>query len=161
MNALATVSVEKSAAWSSSCRQLGTTARGTRGTSNGGMTMDRTATRQRGQITSRRRTGTNNVPIKLPLTEDVATQRFAATISGFPVGDISTAGKITKEAAKKYQQGHSMPRSVPLINMAREIPEVRAWLYAEIESGSLDSMESPRAMDALVRLLLKHLQDRT
>lgn len=74
--------------------------------------------------------GTNFVH---PLTERDAAERFSAAIIRFQSGQLAQASCRTKDAAKSWKAGRRCPNGSSLINLARAIPAVRAWLYAEIE----------------------------
>lgn len=88
------------------------------------------------------------------ITEDQAIQGFSAVLLPFSDGEIATAAQATKQAAKGWRQGKAMPRAVPLLNMAQNLPGVWEWICAT--QGH--EHESPKALDELLRAALKHVE---
>lgn len=90
---------------------------------------------------------TNLVPIG---DERDEAQAFSAIIIPFSAGELARAAKRTKEAAKGWKEGRSLPSAWSMLNMAREIPAVRNYMLAKLGAGSHVQFNSPQGMNALV-----------
>lgn len=109
-----------------------------------------------------RRERTSPVPQKIvvPIARDdrcEAAAEFSAVILPFSVGELSQAARGTKEAAKKWKQGRSLPSAWSLLTMGRQIPEVRVWAMTKlgVPGDGLTFEEhlqhmTPRAFQALM-----------
>lgn len=95
--------------------------------------------------------GTNLSPQKIvvPITERDAAQEFSAVIIPFTAGELAQAAKRSKEAAKAWKEGRSLPSGWSLLNMAQEIPEVRNWMLAKLGVGARVGFDSPEAVGAI------------
>jgi hypothetical protein len=92
---------------------------------------------------------TNLVPIG---DERDEAQAFSAVIIPFSAGELAKAAKRTKEAAKGWKEGRSLPSAWSMLNMAREIPAVRSYMLAKLgAAGPHMQFNSPQAMDALAQ----------
>lgn len=90
----------------------------------------------------------------VPMTEREAAEEFSAVVIDFEAGQLAQAARRTKEAAKAWKSAKRCPNGSSLINMARAIPKIRAWLYAEIERGvpaEAMSFDNPQALDVIFR----------
>lgn len=104
----------------------------------GSLNMSRSATRARGPEFG---PTTNSGPIEdLNLAE-----RFSAVIIELPVKQVAKIAEVSTETVKGWRKARQVPQAEHLFRLARKIPSVRAFLYAEIDP----SLNSPRAMQAL------------
>ncbi len=87
----------------------------------------------------------------VPVNEKAAALEFSAIIIPFSAGELAQAGKRTKEAAKAWKAGRSMPSAWSLINMAQEIPTVREWMFAKL--GGKPEFASPQVMTVMMAAL--------
>lgn len=90
----------------------------------------------------------------VPLTDREAARKFSALVISFPAGDLAQAAARTKDSAKGWKKARAMPSGASLINMARAIPTVYAWLQEEIEHGGDPLFESDRALTGTVERLI-------
>lgn len=70
------------------------------------------------------------------ITDDVAAAKFACVVVGFTPRQLSKASGRTIEAAKHWLAGTRAPSTASIINMARAIPAVNAWLQEEASAGN-------------------------
>lgn len=84
----------------------------------------------------------------VPVTERDAAQEFSAVIIQFSSGELAQAAKRSKEAAKAWKEGRSLPTAWSMLNMAREIPAVRNWMLAKL--GADPQFNSPEMLSVLV-----------
>lgn len=78
--------------------------------------------------------GTRVVPhTTLVTVKERDADEFMAVILDFPVGDLAQASLCTKEAAKGWKAGRSMPSASSLLLLAQELPTVRRWVLQKIE----------------------------
>lgn len=90
----------------------------------------------------------------VPSNDHEAALEFSAVIIPFSTGELAQAGKRTKDAAKKWKEGRSMPSALSLLNMAREIPAVRAWTIAKLGANQPpEFMNSPAVLTAMMAAL--------
>lgn len=89
---------------------------------------------------------TNLVPIGDERDEALA---FSAVIIPFSTGELARASKRTKEAAKGWKEARSLPSAWSMLNMAREIPAVRAYMLHKLGAGPHMQFNSPHGMNAL------------
>lgn len=83
--------------------------------------------------------------------ERSAAEQFSAVVHDFSAGQLAQVTRRTKGTAKNWKAGRVFPNGASLINLARNIPEIRAWLYHEI--GAEAEFDSPRLADAILNLL--------
>lgn len=80
-------------------------------------------------------------------------ETFAPVILPLSTGQLAKAAQCTKEQTTRWRAGRSFPSGVALLNLAREIPEVRAWVIAQIGADCPADFESDemltRAFNAL------------
>jgi len=72
-------------------------------------------------------------------------------VTDFSAGQLASASDRSKETAKNWKAGRAFPNGASLINLARSIPIVRAWLLHEI--GECAEFDGPQVADAIVKLL--------
>ena len=96
---------------------------------------------------------TNVAASKAPVGDRDVAERFSALVVPFSAGDLARAAHRTKAAAKGWKDASRAPSLASVINMARQIPAVRQWLYAAIDKsgdGAQFDMESPRFLASLI-----------
>lgn len=98
------------------------------------------------------RRGTNLVPPKslVPITEQDAAKAFSAVILKFSAGELAQTSKRSKEAAKAWKEGRSLPSSWSLLNMAQDIPAVRNWVLGMLGAGAETEAPPPEVLNALL-----------
>lgn len=98
---------------------------------------------------------TNLVPQKtfVPITENAAAKEFSAVILEFSSGELARAAQRTKEAAKSWKKGRSLPSVWSLMNMAQEIPAVKAWMCAKLGVQAAPEFLDDRVMTAMMAAL--------
>jgi hypothetical protein len=104
--------------------------------------------------------GTNVVPKQIlppKITDRDAATSFSAVIIGFKAKQLAAASGRTVEAAKEWIAGTRMPSGASLINMARSLPCVLAWINEQAMAGHKAAMA--RSDDSVVGALRK-LSDR-
>lgn len=84
----------------------------------------------------------------LPVTDDAMAQLVSGVILPFTRRDLADASRRTPEAAKKWKEGESAPSLASAINLARQIPAVKALIYSLIETGDTE-FESPEVQTKL------------
>ena len=70
---------------------------------------------------------------------------------------LADATETTIEGARHWVNGTRIPDLTSIINLARSLPEVRAWLYEQIESG--DRAAQSFSQDAVTEALVRTLND--
>lgn len=77
---------------------------------------------------------------------------FKAVVIDFPVGDLAQASLCTKEAAKAWKTGRSMPSATSLLLLAQELPSVRRWVLQKIERERGDdlTLDNPEVLTAIL-----------
>lgn len=99
---------------------------------------------------------TNLVPIGDERDEALA---FSAIVIPFSAGELAKAAKRSKEAAKGWKEGRSLPSAWSLMNMAQQIPAVRNYMLARLGVGVRgQGINSPQGMNALAEAIV-HLAD--
>lgn len=78
---------------------------------------------------------TNVEAAKIPVSDRDAAERFSLITVEFSAGDLARAARRTKAAAKGWKDASRAPGLASVINMARQLPTIRAWLMAEIDAG--------------------------
>jgi hypothetical protein len=108
-----------------------------------------------------KRNGTTGAPstTSVPVNERDAALEFSAVIIPFSYGELASASKRGKEAAKKWKEGRSLPSAWSMLNMARDIPAVRAWMMAKLGDTPHMQFNSAQGIDVLARAMqsLAHL----
>lgn len=82
-----------------------------------------------------------------------AAERFSATVIDFSAADLARAARRTKSAAKGWKDASRAPSLASAINMARQIPGVRAWLMQEI--GETAEFDDPRVIAKIMAMIQK------
>lgn len=77
------------------------------------------------------------------ITEREAAKRFSAAVTDFSAKDLANVADKTLDAAKSWKAKRRCPHAASLINLARELPEVRRWLYSEIERAEAMRVTDP------------------
>lgn len=93
-----------------------------------------------------------------PLTDREAAKRFRSTVINFSAGQLAIAAQRSKDTAKSWKAGRACPNAASLINMARALPTVAAWLAHEIERG--EEFESDRTQTMLRQMIALELDKR-
>lgn len=70
----------------------------------------------------------------------------------FTVGQLAQASGRTKEAAKKWKEGRSLPSAWSMLNMAQTIPAVRDWVISRV--GNDSHPHSPQTISAVVEAVM-------
>lgn len=78
-------------------------------------------------------------------------QEFSAKIIDFSAAELARAAKRTKEAAKGWKEGRSLPSTWSMLNMARTIKPARDYMLAKLGAGPHMNFNSPQGIDALVK----------
>lgn len=76
----------------------------------------------------------------VPADEQQAAKSFSAVVIPFSAGELAQAAHRTKEAAKAWKAGRSLPSGWSLLNMAQDIPAVRNWMLGML--GVTDSRDT-------------------
>lgn len=94
------------------------------------------------------RTGKHVVPktYVVPADEHEAAMEFSAVILPFSRGELARAGHRGKDAAKRWKAGQVLPSAWAMMHLARNIPEVRAWMAAKMGISAPPEFLSPQAM---------------
>lgn len=88
-----------------------------------------------------------------PIDERQAAQEFSNVVLPFSAGDLAQAANRTKEAAKGWKMGRSLPSGSSLIMLASQIPAVKKWLLHKIERGADPQFDSPEIVTAMLTTL--------
>lgn len=78
-------------------------------------------------------------------------QAFACVVVDFDAAVLARAAKRTKEAARGWKEGRSLPSTWSMLNMARTMKPVRDYMLAKLGAGPAIQFNSPQGMDALVQ----------
>lgn len=70
--------------------------------------------------------------LRAPISEQQAAQSFAAIIARISVQELAQAANRDIETARFWKAGRRCPNGASLINMCRTLPEVRAWIIAQV-----------------------------
>lgn len=85
-------------------------------------------------VPSKKLLGTNAVPGAFaPLKEHEAARRFSSIIIKIRTGTLAEAADRSKETVKAWRTKRQCPNLSSIINMARRLPTVKAWLMEECE----------------------------
>jgi hypothetical protein len=74
-------------------------------------------------------------PKNLPVSDRDVAERFSLISVEFSAPELAHAARRTKAAAKGWKDASRAPGLASVINMARQLPTIRAWLMAEIDAG--------------------------
>lgn len=88
------------------------------------------------------------------LDNSASRQVFQAVVYRLDVAKLAEASRRSKECARLWRQGRKFPDAHSLINMARKIPEIKAWLYHEVERQD-EGFDSDRTLTASYETLIK------
>lgn len=83
-----------------------------------------------------------------PLTDRDVAERFSATVIGFNPSQLAQAARCTKEGAKHWVNGSRCPSLPKVLEMARAMPAVKAWLMHEM--GEASEFDSPEFIDRVL-----------
>lgn len=109
---------------------------------------------------STRERGTKLAPKQIlspKISDRDAAESFSAVVLPFTAKQLSAASGRTVEAAKEWIAGTRMPSGASLINMARSLPCVLAWINEQAMAGHKAAMA--RSDDSVIGALRK-LKDR-
>jgi hypothetical protein len=84
----------------------------------------------------------------LPANDREAAAEFSAVILKYSVGEVASAAKRTKDAAKKWKAGNAMPCGLALMQMAQTLPAVRNWMLSKL--GPSFQQNSPQNLSMAV-----------
>lgn len=115
---------------------------------NQGTNMGRGATARKGATVARGATAT---PI---LIGRDAVNAFTALIIPFSAGDLAQAAHVSKQTAKCWKNGRSIPSSDRLMLLGRNLPPVRAWVQKQMMAGGETEFDSPERLDQIARALV-------
>lgn len=90
------------------------------------------------------------------ISDREAAERFQAVVIGYSAKQLAQAAGRTVEAAKEWLAGTRMPSGASLINMARALPCVLAWINEEAQAGHRAAMAQS---DDIVLAALRRLKD--
>lgn len=96
--------------------------------------------------------------VPVPITERQTAESFSALVMPFSAGQLANAGGRSKETAKGWKAGRAAPNAASLINLARTMPTVRAWLYAEIEQH--DGVVTDQMMTMVAAMVSREMDKR-
>lgn len=113
--------------------------------------MGRGATARKGATVARGATAT---PI---LIGRDAVNAFTALVIPFSAGDLAQAAHVSKQTAKCWKNGRSIPSSDRLMLLGRNLPPVRAWVQKQMMAGGETDFDSPERLDQIARALVAHL----
>lgn len=88
------------------------------------------------------------------ISEAEAAQRFASVVLPFSTKQLQRASDKTTDAVRSWKCERRCPHLASVINLARELPAVKAWLYSEIESGGPE-FDDPHTVNAVMRAIDK------
>lgn len=91
---------------------------------------------------------TNVGATKIPVSDRDAAERFSLITVEFSAGDLAKAARRTKAAAKGWKDASRAPGLASVINMARQLPTIRAWLMQEIDAGG-DGLDVVSALQSV------------
>lgn len=89
--------------------------------------------------------------------EDQAREGISAKIYHIDDVRLSRITGCTTNGTKHWRAGTRCPNVASLINLARALPEVRAWLYEQVECG--DRAAQAFSQEAVTRALVNTLSD--
>lgn len=89
----------------------------------------------------------------VPANENDTAKEFQAVIIEFSVGDLAHAAKRSKDAAKAWKAGRSLPSAWSLFNMAQEIKPVRNWMMAKLNVREAPEFLTDQVMGAMIGAL--------
>jgi hypothetical protein len=86
-------------------------------------------------------------------------QDFSAVVLPFSIGELSQTSECTKDAAKKWKAGRSLPSFHSMVMLARSNPVIRDWVLAHINVNP--DFNSPQflTMAASAMYQLAHQKD--
>jgi len=91
------------------------------------------------------------------VTEPEEAGKLAPVLEGFEEGQLAQATNRSKETARLWKMGQRFPNGASLINLARNVPAVRAWLLCEI-GGDGAEMDEARMLARLASMLQRELK---
>lgn len=90
-------------------------------------------------------------------------REFSEIIVPFSRGELASAGKRGKDAAKRWKEGQVLPSAWAMMHLARNIPSVRAYMASKMGIFECPEFLDPQAMTvmmaALYRLSAEHNPD--
>ena len=92
------------------------------------------------------------------MTEPEGAEDLAPVLDDFEEGQLAQATNRSKETARLWKMGVRFPNGASLINLARNVPAVRAWLLQQIGSEAEefdDEQVLARFMNLLERAQFK------
>lgn len=99
------------------------------------------------------------VPSTLPpLTERQAAARVRGCVVNYSPKQLAALSQRSLDAAKDWKRARSCPNASSLIMLARAIPNVRAWLEAEIAGGA--HIDDPRTINDALTARARELDKR-
>lgn len=84
----------------------------------------------------------------VPLTDREGAKAFSAIVIPFSYGELAQAAERSKEAAKAWKEGRSMPSALSLLKMAKQIPAINNWVLGML--GSDAEHEAPQVMNTIL-----------
>lgn len=94
-----------------------------------------------------------------PASDRGTAKEFCSVVIHLSAAELAQTAHRTKSAAKGWKDASRAPSLASAINMAREIPAVKAWIIAQM--GGVDpSFYEPQAQ-AIIATLLKQLQGKS
>lgn len=106
------------------------------------------------KATSRLATTVGQMAPVAVLDDQAAKEAFSAVVIDIGPAQLAKAARRTKECARHWKQAKRFPCGRSLINMARKLPTVKAWLYHEIERND-EGFDSDRALTGSYQRLIE------
>lgn len=83
------------------------------------------------------------------LDDREAAERFSAAVIPFSAAELARAARRTKAAAKGWKDASRAPSLASTLNLAKQLPAVKAWLLHEL--GETAEFDTERKLDMLIR----------
>lgn len=106
------------------------------------------------QATARATTTVGPMASVVTLDDQGAREAFSAVVIDIAPAQLAKAARRTKECARQWKTAKRFPCGRSLINMARKLPTVKAWLYEEIERTD-EGFASDRALSGSYQKLIE------